>query len=127
MSWKFPPHLITAGGQVFSKGLDGADLVMLYELCETVVSLTVSWYHELPTFILGNDKMSTPVMAPLEEMYGQWDKSERQKGKQLNSAWQTWFASLVGQDVANGFITEANEKTSQSFIFQQIFCIPGRE
>lgn len=78
MAKKALPHLIAAGGQAFSKGLDGADLVMLYQLCETMVRLTVSCYHELPRVILGNDKMAAPVMAPLEEMYWQWDKSQRQ-------------------------------------------------
>lgn len=52
---------------------------MLDQLCETVVSLIISWYHKLSVFILGNDKMATPVVAPLKEIYGQWEKSERQK------------------------------------------------
>ena len=32
--------------------------------------------------------------------------------------------SPVGQDVSDGFITEADEKTAQSFISQQIFRVP---
>lgn len=37
-----PPHLITTAGQVFSKGLDGADLVVLDQLRQAAVRLTVS-------------------------------------------------------------------------------------
>lgn len=47
--------------------------------------------------------------------------------KHLNNVQQTRFVSLVGQDVADGFITEANEKTAQSFISQQIFRVPAAE
>ena len=61
------PHLAAAGGQAFSKGLDGADLVVLDQLGETLVGLTVSRYYELPVRVLGDDKMAAPVVAPLEE------------------------------------------------------------
>lgn len=33
------------------------------------------------------------------------------------------MASLVGQDVSDGFIAETNEEAAQSFIFQQIFSV----
>lgn len=47
------------------------------------------------------------------------------KKKQLNKVEQTWTASLVGQDVPDGFIAEADEKAAQSFISQEIFCVPA--
>lgn len=77
-----PPHLVTAGGQALSKGLDGADLVVLYQLCETVISLTVSWYGKLPILILGDDKMAAPVVAPLDKK--ECDESEKAAKKQFN-------------------------------------------
>lgn len=40
---------------------------------------------------------------------------------------QTELASPVGQDVTDGFIAKANEKTAQLFISQQIFRIPDTE
>lgn len=89
---------------------------MLYQLCEAAVCLTVSWYDKLSIYILGDDKMTASVVAPVEEMQGRWIRKALEK--QLNNVQQTWFASLVGQDVADGFITEANEKIAQGFISQ---------
>ena len=60
-------HLIKVGGQIFSKGLDGADFKMFHELCEAFVCLTVSCYDKLSVLILGDDKMAAPVVSPLEE------------------------------------------------------------
>lgn len=57
-------HLTAAGGEVLPKRLDGADLVMLYQLGQAAEQLTVSGYHKLAIRILGNDKMATPVMTP---------------------------------------------------------------
>lgn len=39
----------------------------------------------------------------------------------------TCFALLVGQDVAEGFISETNEKTAHTFIPQEILCFPAAE
>lgn len=82
-----PPHLVTTGGQALSKGLDRADFVILDQLRQTAVWLTVSRYDELSFLILGDDKMTAPVVAPLEEKEGRWDESEAEK-KQLNSVQQ---------------------------------------
>lgn len=60
-------HLITAGGQVFSEGLDGADLVVLYQLFESSVRLAVSRYDKQSILALGDNKMAAPVETPLEE------------------------------------------------------------
>lgn len=62
-----PPYLVTTGSQVFSKGLDGAGFVVLYQFCQAPVRLTVSCYDELSILVLGDDKMATPVMTPCEE------------------------------------------------------------
>ncbi len=62
-------HLLKTGGQVFIEGLDGADFVILYQLRQAAVCLTVSCEEELPLIILGDDEMATPVVAPLEEMH----------------------------------------------------------
>lgn len=61
------PHLVAAGRQVFSEGLDGADLVKLYQLRQAVVCLTVSSHRELSMLVLGDDKMAAPVLAPSKE------------------------------------------------------------
>lgn len=65
-----PPHLVAAGGQALSKGLDGAGLVELYQLCEASICLIVSSQNKLPLLILGDDKMAAAVMAPLKKKQG---------------------------------------------------------
>lgn len=118
-------HLVTTGGQVFSKRLNGAELVKLNQFRQTVVCLTVSCYHELAIFVLGNDKMAAPVTAPLEEIHTQKDKSERQKCE--DAAECVGSVSLVGQNVSDGLIAETDKKAAQSFISEQIFCVPGTQ
>lgn len=120
--WGGAPHLVTTGSQVFSKWLNGAELIKLNQFRKTVVCLTVSSYHELAIFVLGDDKMAAPVMAPLEEIHNQKDKSERQKCE--DAAEWVESVSLVGQDVSDGFIAETDKKAAQSFISEQIFCVP---
>lgn len=75
------PHLITAGGQIFSKGLDGADLVVLDQLGETAVRLRVSWYDKVSVLILGDNKMTAPVVTP-------WEKAERGMRKNTETVQQ---------------------------------------
>lgn len=74
------PHLVTTRSQVFSKGLDGAGLVVLYQLCQAPVRLTVSCYDELSILVLSDDKMATPVMTPCEEKKNQAEMNQKQRG-----------------------------------------------
>lgn len=68
-----PPHLVTTGSEKFSKGLDGAGLVVLYQLSYTCVGLVVSCYDKLAVLVLGNDKVATPVVTPMEvKAQSQW-------------------------------------------------------
>lgn len=50
---------------MLSEGLDGAQPVMLDQLTEASVRLTVSRYHKLSRRVLGDDEMAAPVAAPL--------------------------------------------------------------
>jgi len=61
---------VTAGDQALSKRLNGADLIVLYQLSQTAEQLTVSSYDKLSFLILGDDKMAAPVVAPEEETVG---------------------------------------------------------
>lgn len=121
------PHLVTTGSEVFSKGLDGAGLVVLYQLCQTCVGLVVSCYDKVSVVVLGNDKMPTPVVTPREEKHRVSRGRFRQVAvkKQSPAKGRVDFALLVRQDKSNGFVTETNEETAQVFISQQIFRVPG--
>lgn len=123
------PHLVTTGSEVFSKGLDGAGFVVLYQLCQACVCLVVSRYDKLSILVLGNDKMATPVVTPWEEKHivsrGQSDSECQWKSNKSPAMGRLDDASLVGQDESKGFVTETNEETAQVFISQQIFCVPG--
>lgn len=107
-------HLETAGRQVFPERLDGAELVKLNQLRQTVVRSTVSSHRELTPLVLDDDKMAAPVVAPSKENHNQKIEGRGAEGTH----------SLVGQDVSDGFIAEADKEAAQRFIFQQIFSLP---
>lgn len=69
--------------------------------------------------------MAAPVTAPLEEIHNQRHESERQKCEDATE-W-VGLVSLVGQNVSDGFIAETDKKAAQSFISEQIFCVPGTQ
>lgn len=121
---------MTTGGEVLSKGLDGAGLVVLYQLCQAAVCLVVPRDDKLSILVLGNDEVATPVVPPGDEKHsvsgGQSD-SERQppRGNIRPAMGQLDHGSLVGQDESDGFVTQTNEEAAQVFVSQQIFGVPG--
>lgn len=52
-------------------------------------------------------------------------RNREQQGSSGTSISRLHFASLVGQNVSDGFVSKTDEKTAQIFISQQIFCLPG--
>lgn len=61
--WRILSHLKTRGGQMLSKWLNGARLVVFDEIGHCVVNSVVSMDQKLAWFALVYHKMSTPVPA----------------------------------------------------------------
>lgn len=121
------PHLVAAGSEEFSKGLDGTGLVVLYQLRQTCVGLVVSRYDKPSLLVLGNDKMATPVVTPSEgEAQSQEIRSDEEAKKEPAKR-RVDCVLLVRQDESDGLVTEPNEETAQVFISQQIFRVPGAQ
>lgn len=114
------PHLRTAGAQELPKRLDGADLVVLYQLPEAVKHMLVSCNDKQPFCVLSDDKMAAPVVTPVEEKH----RVGRVRFRFRSGFLHKWKVSLVGQDITDGLFAKTNQKTTHSLIFQLLFHIP---
>lgn len=122
-------HLKTRGRKPLPEWLNQARLVVFNEIEHSVVDSVVSIDQKLPRYALVDQEVSTPISASAT--------SKRDVEVSLQSLvifhvrpiakhLQTGRDSLVGQNVTDGFIAEADQETTQFFFTQDFFGIPEK-